>query len=172
MDTETSWKLRKTDAEAAAYELETKADSNTSKVMLHVISGLLDGMQVGIIAEGDHAGLCNVWRDGRVLKRAQGSAFVALDYNMGELPSEQIAACIGKGVTLRFIGFDESVPDDTVFRSLMGGDHGAAIEVSCKDLHEGILSFRLDSDKIDENTTLNGISDAVGDYGKSLLIAL
>ncbi|MBS5702778.1 MAG: hypothetical protein KHW93_02940 [Butyricicoccus pullicaecorum] len=166
--------------EMASYELRAQgtADAQAPEIMMHVISGLLGGMQVGVIAECGEAGmpalsgLSGVWHDGRMLKRGQGGAFVALDPHFGELESDGLEPCVGAGAAFRFLGFDSHVLDDTVFRSLLGGDTGAEIEVSCRDFADSVLSIRLDAEKVDETEALSGISRAVSECGCFLQIDL
>lgn len=174
------WRLRKTGNadQISSYELWAggKADAGTPGVMLHVISGLLDGMHVGVIAESDKASalpsLGRVWRDGRILKRSEGSAFVALDQAFDGIPCEDIAPCVGTDAAFRFMGFDGNVPEDTVFRSLVEGDNGATIELSCRSFADGVLSIRFDGEKMDETAALGEISDAIGHCGRSLQVDL
>ena len=166
--------------EMAAYELRVQgtADKQAPEVMMHVINGLLDGMHVGVIAESGESGtkalsrLGSVWHDGRMLKRGAGSAFVAIDKDFGELESEDIEPCVGAGTAFRFMGFGGHVLEDTVFRSLMGDDSGAEIEVSCQDFADGVLSIRFNAEKVDETETLGDISRAVSDCGRSLQIEM
>ncbi|MGM9613066.1 MAG: hypothetical protein ACI3XZ_06120 [Butyricicoccus sp.] len=170
------WNLSKLGSadEMAAYELRVQgtADEQASAVMMHVINGLLDGKHVGVIAESREgktlSRLENIWRDGRMLKRGDASAFVALDKDFGELESTDIEPCTG--ASFRFMGFEGHAPEDTVFRSLMSGDSGAEIEVSCHNFEDGVLSIRFNAEKVDETETLGDISRAVSDCGRFLQI--
>lgn len=63
---------------------------------------------------------------------------------------------MGTGTAFRFLGFDDHVIEDTVFRSMMDSDSDAVIEVSCRDFADGVLSIRFDADKIDETGLLGG----------------
>ena len=174
------WSLNKTGAqkEMASYELRAQetADAQTPEIMMDVVSGLLKGMYVGVTAAcGEHgipalSRLNHVWQDGRLLKRGQGSAFVALDRCFGELKSEGLEPCVGTGTAFRFLGFDDHVIEDTVFRSMIDSDSDAIIEVSCRDFADGVLSIRFDADKIDETGLLGGISARVQNSGRFLRV--
>lgn len=174
------WRLRKTGGadRLSCYELHTDgaADADAPGVMLNVIRGLLDGMHVGVIAEGGASGalsgLGKVWREGRMLKRRESSAFVALGHTVGEIPRDGVEACARAGGAFRFMGFDGSVPGDTVFRNLTEGDDSDSAALSCCDLADGVLSIRLDAEKIDENAVLGEISDTIGSCGRFLQVEL
>lgn len=169
------WGLYRTGGadEIASYELrpQGEADAQAPEVMLQVIRGLLDGMHVGVIAESGEAGmpalnrLGSIWRDGRMLKRSEGGAFVALENRFDGLTSEGIEPCVGAGTAFRFIGFDGHVPEDTVFRSLVDQSANGMIELSCHDFADGVLSIRFDAEKVDETETLGDISRAVSGCG-------
>ena len=181
-DQQACWDLRRTVGQEnmVSYELRTQAggDGRAAEVTLEVIRGLLDGMQVGMIAESGEAGmtalsgLASIWHDGRLLKRGQGGAFVAMERSAETLGRETMASCADAGAAFRFLGFDQSAPADRIFRGLMDPDSGAAIEVSCPDLAGGVLCIRLDAEKIDETKALGGISEAVGDCGRSLRVEM
>lgn len=176
------WSLNKTGAqkEMASYELRAQAagDAQAPEIMMQVISGLLKGMHVGVTAAcGEHGlsalnRLTSVWHDGRVLKRGQGGMFVALDHGFGGLESDGLAPCVGTGTAFRFLGFDGHVIEDTMFRGMMGGDSAAAIEVSCRDFADGVLSIRFDADKIDEAALRSGISAQVKSSGRLLRVGM
>ena len=176
------WGLRKTGGQEniVSYELRTHGahKEEAADVALHVINGLLDGMQVGVIAESGEAGmpaltkLGSVWRDGRLLKRGQGSAFVAMESNFDRLSRCGVEPCVGAGAAFRFLGFESSAPADRVFRSLLEPDDDAVIELRCPDLAGGVLNIRLDAEKIDESKALGGISAALGDCGQSLQVEM
>lgn len=173
-----SWHLRRTGGadQISSYELwpEKAADTDAPGVMLRVISGLLDGMHVGVMAESERCdalpSLGRIWRDGRMLKGRGNCAFVALDQAFGEIQSEDIASCVDAGAAFRFVGFDGNAPEDMVFRSLLEGDSDAAIELSCSGFADGVLSIRFDGEKVDEKTALGGISEAIGHLGRNLKI--
>lgn len=181
-DSSACWSLNKMGnrGDMAAYELRARETAGTqaSGIMMNVIGGLLGGMHVGVIAEcGEHgihalSGLDNVWHDGRMLKRGEGGAFVALDRCFSELVPEEIEPCVGAGTAFRFLGFDGHVIEDAIFRSLMRRDSDAVIEVSCRDFADGVLSICFDAEKVDETALLGGISECVQSSGRVLQIEM
>lgn len=176
------WDLRKTGGQEniVSYELRTRGahKDEAADVALHVINGLLDGMQVGVIAESSEDGvpalskLGNVWRDGRLLKRGQGGAFVAMEPNFDPLSRGGVEPCVDTGAAFRFLGFESSAPADQIFRNLVEPGDDAVIELCCPDLAGGVMSIRLDAEKIDESKALGGISAALGDCGQSLQVEM
>ena len=174
------WDLRRTGGQEnmVSYELRTGSDGDAAEVTLEVVRGLLDGMQVGVIAESGAAGmpalskLGSVWHDGRLLKRGQGGAFVAMERGTEAICRDTMASCVDAGAAFRFLGFEQSAPADRVFRSLMEPDSDAVIELSCPDLEGGVLRIRWDAEKIDESKALGGISEAVGGCGRSLQVQM
>lgn len=166
------WNLRRMGGQEnmISYELRGQGarQEETADVTLRVINGLLGGLQVGVIAESGEAGmpaltkLAAVWQDGRLLKRGQGGAFVAMEHDFDALSRGGVEPCVGAGAAFRFLGFEQSAPEDRVFRGLLGPASDAVIELRCHDLADGVLRIRWDAEKIDENEALGGISAAVG----------
>ncbi len=163
-----------------SYELCTRDvhDNQAADVTLHVIGGLLGGLQVGVMAESGEAGMpaltkmANAWRDGRLLKRSRGGAFVAMEHDFAAVNRDDMEPCVGAGATFRFIGLEPTAPEDCVFRSLLENGDGAVIELCCPDLAGGVLRIRWDAEKIDESAALGGISAALGDCGQSLRVEM
>lgn len=172
------WNLHRMDA--SCYELRPQgaADAQAAEVLLRVISSVLEGAHVGVIAESTAGGLrtltglSRIWRDGRVLKRDTGSAFVALDGHFSELDIEAFEPCVGAGTAFRFLCFAGHATEEAVFRSLIGERSDAVLELSCRDLADGVLTVRFDAEAVDEGDLLRDISHAVGCCGCLLEVAL
>ena len=167
------WNLRKTGTgeNMVSYELRTDGahDGCEADVALRVINGLFGGMQVGVIAESNEAAgipalssLGSLWRNGRLLKRGKGGAFVTMENDFDVVRRGGVESCVGTGAAFRFLGFEDHAPTDRIFRGLLDAENDAVIELSCPDLAEGVMCIRWDTEKVDENRAIRDISQAVG----------
>lgn len=175
------WNIWKTRSEESVAEFALHAseaeDAASPAVLAHVIAGLLDHMRVAVRAEGSPCSvgaltaLEDIWKDGRMLKRAQGAAFVAVTDGLetGEL-LEGIEPCVGADAAFCFKGFSAHVGADQAFRSLMDSDNlgQAQIELTCPDFASGDLYIRLDAAQMDECDMLGVVRGAVSHCGRYL----
>ena len=172
------WKTR-CDDHFTEFALHTgdKDGSDTAEVLTHVISELMGKRSVAVRVEGVPssapalAALENIWEDGRMLKRADGSAFVALADRLDEEELRTgLMPCVGADVAFCFMGFGGQVSADHAFRCLMGEEAGGtpALELTCADIEMGDLYIRMDAEQMDECDMLRCVRDAITGCGRFL----
>lgn len=172
------WKTRSDDrfTEYALHAGST-GDGASFAVLVRVIAALMAACRVAVRVEGTPssasalASLEEIWPDGRMLKRADSAAFVALTDRLdGDEMQDGLEVCVGADVAFCFMGFDEKVDADHAFRCLLGDEtYGAPqIELTCAGMEMGDLYIRLDVEQVDECALLSAVRDAVAGCGRYL----